>query len=238
MMKNARLLRNVSVCFLFLALCFVLVGYVESLEELTQPFFKHMERWEGVQVTMERIDPSAESSAPRQHLQLSVFFPGNVRLETLGDDAAAIRTSKGKTNDAFRGLPSHVRTFLDLYPSLTSYDRFARVLKKHGIATTPTRLDRIGKQVCLVAGATADQPGKPQVWLDKWRAAPVRVLAEGNDEKALRLELHNWTSPVTDDRFPQVIDFILDENVVERWETISVKRLDKPGKLFKLEEKK
>ena len=238
MMKNACLLRNVSVCVLFLALCLVLVGYVESLEELTQPFFNI---WNAGKACRSRWNASTR----RRSLPLSgsissfrCFFQETFVSKPWETMRLPFEPPKGKTNDAFRGLPSHVKTFLDLYASLTGYDAFARVLKKHGVATTPTRLDRIGKQVCLVAGATADQTGKPQVWLDKWLAAPVRLLLEGKDEKALRLELHNWTSPVTDDRFPQVIDFVSDENVIERWETISVKRLDTPGKLFKLEEKK
>ena len=236
-MNAMRLFRIVALFATGLIFSLVLSGYVESLEELTHPFFKYMNRWEGVEVSFERIDARSVSTDVRQHAKLSVVFPGKVRLETLGSEKPpAIRASK--TNDAYQELAPHVRTFLDLYASLSSYERFAKFLKSHNVSTTPTRLDRIGKQVCLVAGATADQPDKPQLLLDKWLAAPVKLQIEDKDGASLQLNLLNWSSPLTDDRFPQTVEFVKDGVPVERWETISVKRLENPGELFTVSQKK
>ena len=109
-----------------------------------------------------------------------------------------------------------------------------------GIDTTTTGLTRMGERVAVIIGATEQQQDKSQLWIDKERFVPLRILlVEGTKDSPRLREVRYLNYPGIGGKhrwFPRTIEIRENGRLVQASEVKSIsgkKRIDRA--LFDLE---
>ena len=80
------------------------------------------------------------------------------------------------------------------------------MLRRLGIDTNVVSLGRQNRRIVFVIGAKANEPNKPQLWLDKELLVPVRLVAYDRNRARVETRWLGFASPLTGPYFPRRIE--------------------------------
>ncbi len=171
--------------------------------------------------------------------KLLLKTPRMVRREK--DDGTVIVCNKNKCREKAPGktpvlLPSWVFVqYLFFVEKSVSADRWVRLLRSLKIDTKVNTLTRSGSRVAVVLGAKEWERDRPQLWIDKDRYLPLRLMVKEKD-RLVDIQWLKWGSRTTGDWFPQTIEIHSDGELMDTC-TVEHVEANKPisSDLFRLE---
>jgi outer membrane lipoprotein-sorting protein len=160
---------------------------------------------------------SARATSGRLHLAA----PDRFRLEMRVDETTRVESWSGSSKTVRSGETARTEVASGPHPlpSLFLGGSPRATLREKGVDLGVVHLGRLGSSICWVIGATAEDPTRPQLWVDKETFLPLRwVELEGQGETRRRVE---WRfedyDPVESARaFPQTLERWVDGRRVLR----------------------
>lgn len=155
------------------------------------------------------------------------------RIETEGPSSQATLTTVGGRRFEFDGFGSRpperaphdlVAAFLISTERDPDGTRGLDFLRSHLIDSTVVSLARLGRRVAYVIGAKPWEPDRPQLWVDKDLAVPIRLIARDRTRGMMRdIRLLEYESPIAGGFFPARIERYENGALVE---TTVIRRLE------------
>jgi len=96
----------------------------------------------------------------------------------------------------------------------TTGERWVRLLKALNIDTKVDTLTRSGSRVAIVLGAKEWERDRPQIWIDKSRYVPLRLMLNA-DKRLVDIAWLEWGGRTTGDWFPARLEVRMDGKLVE-----------------------
>jgi hypothetical protein len=93
-------------------------------------------------------------------------------------------------------------------------DRWVRLLKALKIDTKVDTLTRSGSRVAIVLGAKEWERDRPQIWIDKLRYVPLRLMLRAG-QSLVDIGWLDWGGRITGDWFPARMEVRQDGKLVE-----------------------
>jgi hypothetical protein len=171
----------------------------------------------------------AVNGDPQRNAQLVLRFPLQCRLEVEGSAAVSVKGNAQNPQGVTEGTSGPALRLVQLacpflaYRGIPSAD-VPLVLRAAALAAgadvgAGAAVSRLGDRVTYVLGATARDPGTPQLWLYKDNGAPARLIAQGGAD----LRLLQYGSPAAAEWFPRVIELWNAGQLAARFEVLETK---------------
>lgn len=180
---------------------------------------------------------AADSGVPATW-RLYLASPDRFRLETRSGRGTTVEVWNGGTRTVRAGEAASSSS-VAAAPPLTAIFVTASArtaLVGWGVDTGQVTLGRFRGHICWVIGSKAEDPTRPQVWIDKDTFLPVRlILFEGEGEARRPVEWALLDYDPTDrfDAFPRRLELRVAGQVVARMAVQRLRRRDvPPGSLF------
>jgi hypothetical protein len=125
--------------------------------------------------------------------------------------------------------------FFFFLESAPTGERYMRLLDALKIQTKVDTLTRAGNRVAVVLGAKEWERDRPQIWLDKDRYLPLRLMTL-DGQSLMDIQWMDWGSRTAGDWFPARFEVRRDGQLVDHCEVEHVEvNVSMPDELFKLD---
>lgn|GEM_PF-4333357 len=220
-MKNKLKFSAISGIIIFLFL--TTASYVEPPALLFEHVTSRLATWNGVEMKGElHVFSGGKDSV--QSFTLSFAKPGMIRVDSASGSAIK---NQARSNPAYDNLPEYRKAAFDLLLYSDQKLKLINLLRNWIIDTTATHMGLLDKDPCIIIGAPEIQTETPQVWFNKDRYWPTRLIIKdykGDEESIIDIRFTGWDLPMGADIMPSEIEIFVNGVKTEIWKVKAMNR--------------
>ncbi len=220
-------MKNISkipaVCAFFVFLLLATAAYVEPPSLLLEHVTGRYATWSGLELKGE-LQIFTGATGVVNKFTLSLAKPGMARLDTA--EGSAVK-NQARSNPAYEAMPEYRKAAFDLLLYSDQKVKLVDLLKGWGIDITSSHMGLLEKDPCIILGAPEAQSQTPQVWFNKDRYWPSRLILKsyaGEEKNIIDIRFIGWNLPVGADIMPAEIQIYMNGEKAETWKVKSMNR--------------